>query len=245
MCKILEEVDSLRNELSKMRPLTKGELKRLRETFVEEYTYNSTAIEGSTLTLSETRLVLEGLTVSGKPLRHHLEAFGHKEAFDFIEENIDSELSEILIRQIHSLVLADRPRDAGTYRRIPVRISGASIIPPDPVVIPEMIENLIHDYNNNKQHTLVKSAVFHLKFESIHPFIDGNGRTGRLLLNMSLMKEGWLPVDVKFSDRVKYYDAFEDFQKSGSPEKMIFLIAGYERQRLSERIALLTPDAAL
>ena len=237
---ILEEIDALRDELSRMRPLTQGEIERLRETFIEEYTYNSTAIEGSTLTLNEIRLVLEGLTISGKPLRYHLEAFGHKEAFGFIEENIDAEISEVLIRQIHSLVLADRPRDAGMYRRIPVRISGALNTPPDPIIIPELMEKLIQDYHNDTSHTIIKSAKFHLRFEGIHPFIDGNGRTGRLILNMSLMREGYLPVDIKFSDRVRYYDAFSDYYSTGNPDRMTKLIAEYERDSLAERIAMLT-----
>lgn len=239
---ILERIDELKRGLSSLRPLTKGELDKLRENFAVEYTYNSNAIEGNTLTLRETAMVLEGLTVSGKPLRCHLEAFGHKEAFSFIGENIDAEISEGLIRQVHSLVLADRPKDGGVYRRIPVRISGAYNVPPEPVIIPELMEKLIRDYRNDTAHTIVRVAVFHLKFEGIHPFVDGNGRTGRLIMNMSLMKEGYLPVDVKFSDRVKYYDAFEEYYRLGSPEAMIDLIAGYELQRLTEYTALLTPN---
>ncbi len=242
-CEILNDIDALKDKISRMRPLTRGELERLRDSFVEEYTYNSTAIEGNTLTLYETRLVLEGLTVSGKPLRCHLEAFGHSEAFRFIEENINAEISGMLIRQIHSLVLADRPRDSGTYRRVPVRISGAENTPPDPVMIPELIERLIRDYDNDTSHAIIRAAMFHLKFEGIHPFVDGNGRTGRLILNMSLMKEGYLPVDVKFSDRVKYYDAFSEYYGTGSPEGMINLVAEYERKSLEERAALLAPDS--
>ena len=126
------------------------------------------------------------------------------------------------------------------YRRIPVRISEALNTPPDPVVIPELMERLIQDYRDDTRHTIVRSAVFHLRFEGIHPFIDGNGRTGRLILNMSLMKEGYLPVDVKFSDRVRYYDAFSDHYSTGNPESMTKLIAEYEREALAERIALLS-----
>lgn len=239
---IFERIDGLKYRLSRMRPFTEGELENLRNTFMTEYTYNSNAIEGNTLTLRETALVLEGLTVSGKPLRCHLEAFGHKEAFSFVEENINADISEILIKHIHSLVLIDRPKDKGVYRKIPVRISGAYNVPPDPVIIPEIMERLIRDYRDDSRHTIVKSAVFHLKFEGIHPFADGNGRTGRLVLNMMMMKEGYLPVDVKFSDRVKYYDAFEDFYRSGNPDTMINIIAEYELQRLQEYIALLTPN---
>ena len=109
MTDIFSELDSLKHELSLLRPLTRGELERVRNEFMIEYTYNSNAIEGNTLTLRETALVLEGLTISGKPLRDHLEAAGHKEAFMFILENIESEISAAFIRQIHSLVLMDRP----------------------------------------------------------------------------------------------------------------------------------------
>ena len=125
------------------------------------------------------------------------------------------------------------------YRRIPVRISEALNTPPDPIIIPELMEKLIQDYRNDTSHTIIKSAKFHLKFEGIHPFIDGNGRTGRLILNMSLMKE-YLPVDIKFSDREKYYDAFSDYYSTGNPESMTKLIAEYEREALAERIALLS-----
>ena len=110
-------------------------------------------------------------------------------------------------------------------------------------VIPELIERLIRDYENDTSHAIIRAAMFHLKFEGIHPFVDGNGRTGRLILNMSLMKEGYLPVDVKFSDRVKYYDAFSEYYGTGSPEGMINLVAEYERKSLEERAALLAPDS--
>ena len=241
MTDTLSELDTLKHELSLLRPLTKGELERVRNEFMIEYTYNSNAIEGNTLTLRETALVLEGLTVSGKPLRDHLEAAGHKEAFMFILDNMEAEISAAFIRQIHSLVLMDRPRDSGTYRKIPVRISGAVNTPADPIMIPELIEKLIAEYNSDNRHIVIRSAMFHLKFEGIHPFIDGNGRTGRLILNMSLMKEGYLPVNIKYSDRERYYNAFDSYYSSGDPEPMIDMIAEYECQSLRNYINLLRP----
>lgn len=237
----IEMIDSLKHELASLRPLSTGELEHLRDEFITEYTYNSNAIEGNTLTLRETALVLEGLTIAGKPLRHHLEAVGHKEAFMFILENINANISEAFIRQIHSLVLMDRPRDGGIYRKIPVKISGAHNIPPEPVLIPELMETLIKHYHTDTRHTIIKAALFHLEFEGIHPFIDGNGRTGRLILNMSLMKEGYLPVDIKFSDRTKYYDAFESYYKDNNSLPMISLLTEYEKQRLKDYINLLRP----
>lgn len=241
-CKFSKLVE-LRHELSLLRPLTTGELDRLREEFTTDYTYNSTAIEGNTLTLRETALVLEGLTIAGKPLHCHLEAVGHREAFTFIQENLAAELSESFIKQVHTLVLMDRPRDAGTYRKLPVRISGAVNTPADPVMIPELMERLSSEYLSDERHIIIKAAVFHLKFEGIHPFVDGNGRTGRLLLNMSLMKEGYLPVNIKYSDRIRYYNAFGSYYDAGDPEPMIELLTEYEAQSLTDYISLLRPNS--
>ena len=224
---LFTEVDALKTELDKCRPLTQGELQRLREEFLIEYTYNSNAIEGNTLTLQETALVLKGITIDKKPLKDHLEAVGHRDAFlyilDLVKNNIP--FSESIIRQIHTLVLVDRPEDRGVYRRIPVRIMGAYHVPSDPVLVPEQMENLVAEFAaNKKMHPIERAAIFHLKFEGIHPFVDGNGRTGRLILNLMLMQAGYPPINVKYSDRKRYYEMFDRYYRDNDQNPAISLV---------------------
>ncbi len=233
---LFSEADALRDELVKRRPLTQGELEHLREVFTVEYTYASNAIEGNTLTLEETALVLNGMTIDQKPLREHLEAIGHRDAFRYLEEVVRNEevpLSERLIRELHALVLIDRPEDRGQYRRIPVRILNAVHTPPQPYEVPIRMEQLLAEFKHTPFHPIEAAARFHVAFEAIHPFIDGNGRTGRLLLNFMLMRKGYLPINVKFADRRKYYDAFTAFHKDNDIVPMASLIATYliERER--------------
>lgn len=213
---LFAEVDALKAELDRRRPFTQGELQRLRDEFLIEYTYNSNAIEGNTLTLQETALILEGITIDKKPLKDHLEAVGHRDAFLYVEELVKNKVpfSERIIKEIHTLVLMDRPEDRGVYRRIPVRIMGAYHVPPAPVLVPEQMERLVAEFEGNKKlHPIERAALFHLKFEGIHPFVDGNGRTGRLILNLMLMQAGYPPINVKYSDRKRYYEAFDMFIK--------------------------------
>jgi Fic family protein len=210
---LLDIIDRKMKELKTRRSLTEGEVERLREQFVVEYTYNSNAIEGNTLTLHETGLVLRGLTIGQKPLKDHMEAVGHKEAFDFVSEMVKDKvpMSESIIKQIHYLVLADKKDDRGVYRRVPVRIMGAQHEPVQPYLIQPKMEQLLIDFVERDEHIVTKLARFHVEFEGIHPFIDGNGRTGRLLVNMELMKVGFPPIDIKFTDRVAYYHAFDEY----------------------------------
>lgn len=226
---LLAEVDALKAELDQHRPLTQGELQRLRDEFLVEYTYNSNAIEGNTLTLQETALVLEGITIDQKPLKDHLEAVGHRDAFLYVQELVQNQVpfSESIIKQIHALVLMDRPEDRGVYRRIPVRIMGAYHEPPDPILVPELMERLISEFEGNKKlHPIERAALFHLKFEGIHPFVDGNGRTGRLILNLMLMQAGYPPINVKHSDRKLYYEAFDAYYRDASCLPKLCLICG-------------------
>lgn len=236
-------VDSRKRELDRRRPLTAGELARLRDDFTIRYTYNSNAIEGNTLTLSETRLVLEGVTIDQKPLNDHLEAVGHRDAFQYMLTLVseDVPLTECIIKELHSLVLMDRPNDKGVYRRIPVMISGATHTPPQPYLVQPQMEQLVIAFNDSKNHIhpLQRIAKFHLDFEGIHPFIDGNGRTGRLLLNFALMRAGYLPIDIKFTDRRRYYAAFEAYYAQGEISPMVELVTGYEDEALGERLAIL------
>ncbi|MDU1177423.1 MAG: Fic family protein [Peptoniphilus harei] len=238
---LLELIDKKLKILNNMRPLTEGEVERLTEDFMVEYTYNSNAIEGNTLTLRETDMVLKGLTVGQKPLKDHIEAVSHKEAFYFILDLVKEkrELSESIIKQIHFLVLGDKKDDRGVYRRVPVRIMGASHEPLQPYLIEPRMESLLIDYKSSQDNLIKKLAMFHIEFESIHPFIDGNGRTGRLLVNLELMKNGYPPIDIKFTDRIKYYDAFEEYHKKNNLKAMENLFASYVNERLDEYIKIL------
>lgn len=238
---ILSQIEKKKEELSKKRPLTAGEVARLNEEFIVEYTYNSNAIEGNTLTLRETDLVLRGLTIDKKPLREHLEVVGHKDAFDFISELVKDEIpiSESIIKQIHYLVLADKREDRGVYRRVPVRILGSSHEPVQSYLIEEEMQSLISNYEKSEENIVTKLARFHIEFESIHPFIDGNGRTGRLLVNLELMKAGYPPIDIKFADRIKYYDAFEKYHVEGDLSAMENLFARYINSRLDVYLSIL------
>lgn len=238
---LLESIDRKKAELDARRPLTEGEVERLTEQFVVEYTYNSNAIEGNTLTLRETDMVLRGLTIDQKPLKDHMEAVGHKEAFDFVQDLVKDQLplSESIIKQIHYLVLADKKDDRGVYRRVPVRIMGAKHEPVQPYLIQPKMEQLLEDYRNSTEHMIPRLARFHIEFEAIHPFIDGNGRTGRLLVNMELMKAGYPPIDIKFADRIAYYNAFDEYHAKHNLGAMEKLFAGYVNERLESYLQIL------
>ena len=227
--------------LKKRRPLTEGELERLNEEFLTEYTYNSNAIEGNTLTLRETDMVLRGLTIDKKSLKEHLEVIGHKEAFDYVKHLVSEnvEISEKLIKDIHYLVLADKKDDRGVYRRIPVRIMGAAHEVVQPYLIIPKMEELLERYKNSTEDIVTKLARFHIEFEDIHPFIDGNGRTGRLLINLELMKAGYPPIDIKFSDRLRYYEAFDKYHMKHNISAMADMFARYLNNRLDLYLSIL------
>ena len=236
---VIEEIDVLKDRLAAKRPLTDGEREQLRNAFLVDYTYSSNAIEGNTLTLSETAMVLAGMTIGEKPLKDHLEATGHRDAFCFIEDFVKSgeAVSESFVRQLHALVLADKPMDRGVYRRIPVIITGAVHTPPQPYMVAPMMEKWVHDLLSTRHHPLVAAAEFHVRFEAIHPFIDGNGRTGRLLANFILMRSGYLPVSIKYENRRAYYDAFTAYHKEDDLLPMLGIFAERERQRLLDYLA--------
>lgn len=238
---LLDIINRKKAELDTRRPLTEGEAQRLAEEFTVEYTYNSNAIEGNILTLRETDMVLRGLTIDQKPLKDHMEAVGHREAFDFVRALVQKAepISEHIIKQIHYLVLADKKDDRGVYRRVPVRIMGAAHEPAQPYLIAPQMEQLMRRYANSTEHIVTKLARFHIEFEGIHPFIDGNGRTGRLLVNLELMKAGFPPIDIKYTDRLTYYNAFDEYhvkQNLGAMEK---LFAGYINDRLDLYLRIL------
>lgn len=238
---LLEMIDRKKIELDSRRPLTEGEVARLNEEFTVEFTYNSNAIEGNTLTLRETDLVLRGLTIDRKPLKDHMEAVGHKEAFVYVRELVKEQvpMSESIIKQIHYLVLADKKDDRGVYRRVPVHIMGAQHEPVQPYLIQPKMEQLMIDYGSSTEHIVTRLARFHIEFEGIHPFIDGNGRTGRLLVNLELMKAGYPPIDIKFTDRIAYYNAFDVYHVKHDLSAMEKLFAGYVNERLDTYLQML------
>ena len=199
------EVDKLKKELDSKRPIPKETLRSLEESINLEWTYNSNGIEGNTLTLRETQVVLEGITVGGKSIKEHLEAINHEKAIlylnDLVKEN--NPITEWNIKSIHQLVLKDiDDENAGRYRRENVTIKGAIHIPPDYLKVPELMEKLVLNYENwNDFHPIIQAALLHGELVKIHPFIDGNGRTSRLLMNLDLMNHGYNPVIIKKEDR--------------------------------------------
>lgn len=207
-------IDSLKARINQHKPFSPTLLKSLHEKLVVEWTYNSNAIEGNTLTISETKVVLEGITIGGKSMTEHFEVINHKEAILFVEDLIAShrELSEWTIKNIHALILKGIDNsNAGKYRTENVLISGAKHIPPKHFVVNALMQQMIEEYRTewNSFHPVVRSTLLHGEFVKIHPFIDGNGRTARLLLNFELIKSGYTPIIIRNDQRAAYYDVLD------------------------------------
>lgn len=227
---ILRVVQEKKTLLNKKRPLPTYTLKSLREKLLVEWTYNSNAIEGNTLTMNETKVVLEGITVGGKTMREHLEVINHRDAIAYVEEIVHKEeaLSEWQIKNLHRLILKGiDDQYAGIYRDQQVFISGASHVPPAPYLIQEEMEKMMQWYETEGQnlHPVERGAMLHAIFVGIHPFIDGNGRTARLLLNLELMKDGFPPVVIKVVNRLAYYDALDKAHTQKDYQDFIKLVA--------------------
>lgn len=235
---LFEKVDLKLRELNKQRPLPEETLKSLQENNILDWTYNSNAIEGNTLTLRETKVVLEGITVGGKTVREHLEVINHKEAILFLEDLVkdDADISERNIKNIHSLILKEiNNENAGKYRVENIKISGATQVPTNYIKVPEEMEKLIYRYKEwNQYHPLIRSALLHGEFMFIHPFIDGNGRTARLLMNFEAMKNGYLPIIIKADVRAKYYDALDKAMVDHDYTDFIMLIVEEENKILDQ-----------
>lgn len=225
-----EKLDKLKDRLNEYR---KNEHPKVTKALEIEYTYESNKIEGNTLTLQETALVVEkGLTIGGKTITEHLEVINHTQAIDFIKDLAQSKntISERDILQIHSLILQgiDKP-NAGVYRKVPVIISGAKHKPPQPFLVPKQMEDVMLWYNENKEvlHPVELSAEMHERLVTIHPFIDGNGRTSRLLMNLILLQNDYPIAILKGDDksRLEYYNALELAQTENNKKVFIELIA--------------------
>lgn len=210
--KLYQKIESKKEELDKRRPLPKAVLDELRKQFEIELTYNSNAIEGNSLTLNETKLVLEhGITIKGKSLREHFEAINHKEAIVFVEDVLKGPLTEDLIKKLNDIVLSKIDGRKGRYRDINVRILGAIKSPPQAEKVPRLMKELVGyaQANPEKLNPVEFAAMLHYKFVVIHPFVDGNGRVARLLMNLLLMKRGYPITIVLKVDRKKYYDCLK------------------------------------
>ena len=238
-----DKVDKLNDELNSKRPISKETLKSLKDSINLEWTYNSNGIEGNTLTLRETQVVLEGITVGGKSLKEHLEVINHEQAILFLDDLIKNKepITEWNIKNIHKLVLKEIDNDnAGKYRDENVKIKGATHIPPDYLIVPELMEKLIINYEAwKKYHPIIRATLLHGELVKIHPFVDGNGRTSRLVMNLSLMNSGYLPVIVKKEKRLEYYNALDKAHTTGNYTDFVKLVNQLEIEMLNKYLELL------
>lgn len=235
-------------KLNKLRPIHPEMIIKLKEKFEVDMTYNTNAIEGNTLTLKETYWVIQhGITVKGKSLNEHLEAKNHKEALDFLYELIEkgsrNTFSEHVIKSFHILVIQSINRKiAGQYRDIDVYISGSDHRPPSALNVPMEMQKFSRwlQINHKKMNVVEFAAIAHHKFVHIHPFTDGNGRTGRLLMNIFLMKHGFPLVVIQNNDREKYYRALKSADQENY-KPLVQLVAQATLRSLNIYLDVLTP----
>ena len=218
---LLKKITAKQKKVQAHRPLPPELIRNLDDWFKIELTYTSNAIEGNTLTRQETALVVEkGLTVAGKSLTEHLEAVNHAQALDFIKNLSRQKRKNLTEKDIlalnHTILSKIDDTNAGRYRSVPVRIAGSTVVMPNPMKLPVLMENFmtwLHGKNSGHPATIAADA--HFKFVSIHPFTDGNGRTARLLMNLLLMQEGYSPALIRKEDRLAYINAIEKGQLHG------------------------------
>jgi Fic family protein len=242
----LQEIDKLKRKWDKCRPLNQLQLRKMEEFFHTSYTFESNRIEGNTLSLQETHLVInEGITIGGKSMHEHLEVINHKEAIELIQDIVLNKIpfNSYGLNQLHQLVLKGIDnQNAGKYRNVPVRISGSSHMPPEPYLLDKMMEDYFLFYESNKKrlHPIILAAEMHERLVSIHPFIDGNGRTSRLVMNLILLQNGYTIANLKGSlvDRMSYYNALEKVQVNHENDDFFELIIKHVEESLKEHIHL-------
>jgi Fic family protein len=249
--KVMSELESvllflsdLKIKLDKLRPMDNA---KIQDALDIEYTYESNRIEGNTLTLQETQLVIEkGLTIGGKALVEHLEAINHKEAIDFVKDIVKQELplTDYALRQTHAIVLKSIDNNnAGIYRSVPVMISGSRHLPPQPYMVPQLMEEYFAFYNEQKNilHPVVLAAEMHERLVTVHPFIDGNGRTARLIMNLVLLQHGFPIANIKgdYESRIAYYSALEKAQVQNDKAEFIQLVANVVKQSMERYLTIL------
>lgn len=230
-----EQLDQIRNTLPK------EALESFDRSFDIEYAHNSTAIEGNTLTLIQTKAILEdGLSVGGKTIREIYEVANHAKAFTYVKKRIAEghPLDEAVMKDIHALLM-ENILIGGIYRNVEVRISGAGFRPPSPNEMYRQIKDFFADLPYRTDSNAVELAAWtHAEFVKIHPFVDGNGRTSRMLMNYQLMAQGFLPVSIAKEDRLEYFDALEAYAASGNLIPFTDLIAALEEVRLDEYLSI-------
>ena len=241
---LLVEIDRLKGWLDAFRPLPRDVVVELKQRWDVRFTYHSNAIEGNTLTQSETELVLSrGITIGGKTLQEHLEVVGHKDAIDYIEELASAEMpiGEWEIRTIHRLILrAIAPEEAGRYRQLDVRAAGTEFHYPAHYLVDDLMAEFVAwmAIARGQLHPVQYAAEAHLRFVSIHPFRDGNGRSGRLLMNLLLLRAGLPIVVISQGDRLAYINGLVAAQQGGANEALVTLVANGVKASLVEILAV-------
>ncbi len=242
----LAVIDDQKTRWQAAKPLSIEQLRKMREYFNVEYTYESNRIEGNTLTLQETSLVVnQGLTIGSKSMREHLEAINHAEAAEFIAElaTRHEDVTKRTLMELHSLVLKSIDREnAGRWRSVPVRITGSQHEPPEPYMLDKMMEDYFIHYSRQqgRMHPIILAAEMHERLVSIHPFIDWNGRTSRLVMNLILLRNGYTIANLKGDNtsRVAYYQALEKVQVDNEPEAFYHIVADAVEASLRAHLAL-------
>lgn len=240
---LIQEIDKLKIKLNEKRILNNPQII---EALNIEYTYDSNKIEGNTLTLRETELIIhKGITIGGKSLVEHLEAINHYEAIGYITDLVKNKetLTQGTVKNIHSLILKSiNQQEAGKYRSVPVLISGSKHIPTAFLQIENEMQETFEWYEENKNiiHPVILSAEMHERIVTIHPFIDGNGRTSRLIMNLILLQNGYPIANIggDLSSRLNYYNALEKSNIENNKDDFILLIANYIYKMLKRLIEL-------
>lgn len=226
---ILQKIDAIKSDIDRYRPFSDHVVKQLKDYYRIGLTYSSNAIEGNTLTESETKVVIEdGLTIGGKSIREHQEAIGHAKAYDHIYSLLDRDISREDILKLHELFfLQIDPDNAGIYRNQNVIITGTDYLPPDHHEVPELMKKHIEKLNvsPDNKHPLEWDCDLHADFESIHPFMDGNGRIGRLLLSILALKNGYCPVIIPPIRRAEYISALQKTDKGNLSELRVVIFS--------------------
>lgn len=243
---LLVTLSELQQQWQAQKPLESSQLQKLQTYFNLAYTYESNRIEGNTLSLQETNLVVnEGITIGGKTLQEHLEAINHQEAIHFIEQlvvNLQTFNKSVLL-QLHQLILMGiDTKNAGVFRTVEVRISGSKHLPPSPLLLNDLMDGYFEFYELNKRtmHPVLLAAEMHERLVTIHPFIDGNGRTARLVMNLVLLQNGYTLVNIKgnLKNRLKYYQALEQVQLNHEHTEFYKLILSSAEKSLLQHLEL-------